>query len=71
MHIKLLGSRAHYPAEFLAANMNTEMNDIERIVVLINEAKENNIEVDAPDINVSFPNLELLAEKRLVLVCLL
>jgi DNA polymerase-3 subunit alpha len=57
--------KAHYPAEFLAANMNTEMNDIDRIVVLINEAKENNIEVDAPDINVSFSEFRAISRKKI------
>ena len=57
--------KAHYPAEFLAANMNTEMNDIDRIVVLINEAKENNIEVDAPDINVSFSEFRAISREKI------
>lgn len=47
--------KTHYPAEFLAANMNTEMNDIDRIVILINEARESGIEIKPPDVNSSFP----------------
>ena len=44
---------AHYPEEFMAALLNSEMNDIERISFLIQEARAAGIEVLAPDINKS------------------
>ncbi len=46
--------KVHYPAEFMSANMTSEMNNIDRIVVLINECKKMGIDVNPPDINISF-----------------
>jgi DNA polymerase-3 subunit alpha len=46
--------KAHYTAEFLAANMTAELNDLDKIVRLIDEAKNFGIEVLAPDVNESF-----------------
>jgi len=46
--------KAHYPAEFMSANLTSEMGTIDRIVILINECKKLGIEVTPPDINVSF-----------------
>jgi len=57
--------KTHYPAEFLAANMNTEMNDIDRIVTLISEAREMGIEVEPPDVNVSFPEFRAISGSKI------
>ncbi len=46
--------KTFYPAEFMAANLTSEMSSIDRIVTLINECKKLNIEVKSPDINVSY-----------------
>ena len=46
--------KVHHPAEFMSANLTSEMGSIDRIVVLINECKKMGIEVLPPDINVSF-----------------
>ena len=46
--------KVYYPAEFMSANLTSEMGNIERIVVLINECKKMKIDVKAPDINISF-----------------
>lgn len=43
--------KAHYPAEFLAANMTAELNDQSKIVALIDEAKRFGITVLPPDVN--------------------
>ena len=43
--------KAHYPAEFMAANLNSEIGDIERLVVLIEECRRMNLDVLPPDIN--------------------
>jgi len=43
--------KAHYPAEFLAANMTAELNDQSKIVALIEEAKRFGITVLPPDVN--------------------
>ncbi len=46
--------KTYYPAEFMSANLTSEMNSIERVVILINECKKLSIEVSPPDINISF-----------------
>ena len=46
--------KTHYPAEFMSANLTSEMGTIDRVVILINECKKQGIEVTPPDINVSF-----------------
>jgi DNA polymerase-3 subunit alpha len=43
--------KANYTAEFMAANMNSEMQDTSRLVVLLNECKQMGVEVLFPDIN--------------------
>ena len=46
--------KVHYPAEFMSANLTSEMGSIDRVVILINECKKIGFEVTPPDINVSF-----------------
>ncbi len=43
--------KAHYPAEFLAANMSAELNNLDTIVALIEDARSFGIEVLPPDVN--------------------
>lgn len=45
--------KAHFPAEFMAANLTSEMNNTSRIVILIEECKRMNINVLPPDVNES------------------
>ncbi len=45
--------KAHWPAQFMAANMNSEMHDTARLVVLLNDCKSMGLEVLFPDINSS------------------
>ena len=45
--------KANYPVEFLAAVMSTEMYNIDRLSLFINEAREKNIEVLVPDVSLS------------------
>ena len=45
--------KAHYPAEFMAANLTSEMNNTSRIVILIDECRRMNINVLPPDVNES------------------
>lgn len=45
--------KAHYPAEFMAATLNSENSDVERISFLIDECKEMGLQVLPPDINES------------------
>jgi len=46
--------KAHYPIEFMAALLTSEVNDVERIGFLISECKKMGLEVLAPDVNESF-----------------
>ena len=45
--------KAHYPAEFMAANLGRNLNDIKKITHLISETKRMGISVLGPDINES------------------
>ena len=37
--------KAHYPAEFMSANLTSEMSNMDRVVILINECRKLKIEV--------------------------
>jgi DNA polymerase-3 subunit alpha len=45
--------KAHFPVEFMAANLSADMGDTDRIVNLINECKNMSISILPPDINLS------------------
>ncbi|HSB51596.1 MAG TPA: DNA polymerase III subunit alpha, partial [Dissulfurispiraceae bacterium] len=45
--------KAHYPVEFMAANLSADMGDTDRIVKLINECRHMVITILPPDINES------------------
>jgi DNA polymerase-3 subunit alpha len=45
--------KSHYPVEFMAALMTSEMGDTDRIRIFMRECRRLNIAVDPPDINVS------------------
>ncbi len=45
--------KAHYPKEFMAANLTSEMGNTDRVVILIDECKQMNIEILPPDVNES------------------
>lgn len=46
--------KAHYPAEFMASNLTSEMSDTKRVVILIEECRRMGINVLPPDVNESF-----------------
>jgi DNA polymerase-3 subunit alpha len=46
--------KTFHAAEFMSANLTSEMSTIDRIVTLINECKKLKIDVKSPDVNVSF-----------------
>ncbi|NQU68050.1 MAG: DNA polymerase III subunit alpha [Candidatus Marinimicrobia bacterium] len=46
--------KTFYPAEFIAANLTTEMENLDRVVILIEEAKNMGVAVHPPDVNTSF-----------------
>jgi len=57
--------KARYTPEFMTALMNSEQNDIERIAVLVNEAKKEGLKVLPPDINESLENFTLLSNNNI------
>ena len=46
--------KAHHPAEFMAANLTSEMGNSKRIVVLTEECRKMEIQILPPDVNESF-----------------
>jgi len=48
--------KAHFPAEFMAANLSHNLNDIKKITQLISESSRMGIEVTRPDVNESSLN---------------
>lgn len=51
--------KANYPLEFFVTYLNLEMNDSDKIYVLFQDIKNNNINIIAPDINISDGNFAL------------
>jgi len=45
--------KAHYPAEYMAAVLTHNLNDIKKIALFIDESKRQNIDVLGPDVNES------------------
>ncbi len=43
--------KAHYPAQFLAANLSAEMHNVDRVVVLVDEANRLGLTLKSPSIN--------------------
>ncbi len=56
--------KAHYPVEFMAAVLNSEKNDLDRISFLIEEIKRSGIDVLPPRINKSFKNFQVSKNGR-------
>ncbi len=48
--------KAHYPVEFMAAMMTSEMNNQDKVTALIYDLRKLNIDLLPPDINKSFVN---------------
>lgn len=46
--------KAHYPVEFMAASLSSEMGSSDRLDILLKECKRMGIEVSRPDINTCF-----------------
>ena len=54
--------KAHYPTELMAALMNSESDDIERIAFLIEECRQMGIDVLAPHINESLGSFTVIKD---------
>mgnify|MGYP000592663383 CR=1 FL=1 len=52
--------KAHYPVQFMAALLNSDKDDLDRIAIEIEEARQMNLEVLPPDINESFKDFAVI-----------
>ena len=52
--------KTHYPAEFMAANLSSEMGDTDKVVKLLDSAKKMGIEILPPDVNTSFEDFRAI-----------
>jgi DNA polymerase-3 subunit alpha len=57
--------KAHHTAAFMAANMSAVMNDTDKVQQLVDDARENRLEVLAPDINSSGYRFEPVDRQRI------
>jgi DNA polymerase-3 subunit alpha len=45
--------KRHYPAEFMAANLSADMQNIDKVVVLVDEVRRMGLELEPPNVNLS------------------
>jgi len=57
--------KAHYPAEFMAATMSSELNNTDKIVQFIEECRRMGIKVLPPDINESNLDFTIIDKKTI------
>ncbi len=55
--------KAHYPVEFMAALLSSEMDNTDKVVKYINECREKGIDVLQPDVNESFQDFTVSGNK--------
>ena len=60
--------KGNYPAEFMAALMTADKNDIERIAIEVEECRQIGIEVLPPSVNKSFGNFTVVDEGQKTLI---
>jgi DNA polymerase-3 subunit alpha len=57
--------KAHYPAEFMAALLSSEIGDTDKVVEYINEARELGLEVLPPSVNESGWKFTVIADRQI------
>ncbi|MFQ6673337.1 MAG: DNA polymerase III subunit alpha, partial [Fidelibacterota bacterium] len=57
--------KTHYPSEFMAANLTSEMTNTARVVTLINECQKLHLTVHPPDVNESDINFKTLDDSTI------
>ncbi|MCH8318875.1 MAG: DNA polymerase III subunit alpha, partial [Bacteroidetes bacterium] len=57
--------KAHYPAEYMAAVLTNNMNNIDKVTFFIDECKRQNIEVLGPDINESNIHFDINKDRKI------
>jgi len=55
--------KAHYAPQFMAALLSCDMANTDKVVLYINECRENGIEVLPPDINESVANFSVITDR--------
>ncbi len=55
--------KAHYPAQFMTSLLSCDMNNTDKVVVYINECKEQGIDVLPPNINESMKDFNVIDDK--------
>lgn len=58
--------KVHYPAEFMAAYMASEIGNIDKLASLVRECRRLGIEIVPPSINTSYVNFDVDEEDRIV-----
>jgi len=56
--------KANYPGEFMTALLNAESSNLERVALIMTEAKKMGIDILPPDINESLENFTLISPVR-------
>jgi DNA polymerase III subunit alpha len=57
--------KAHYPAEFMAALLSSEIGNTDKVVQYINEARELGLEILPPDVNESGFKFTVVGDQRI------
>src|SRR5215218_5905250 len=57
--------KAHYPAEFMAALLSSEIGNTDKVVQYINEARELELEILPPDVNESGFKFTVIGDRRI------
>ena len=57
--------KAHYPAEFMAATLSSDMDDTDKVQLFVADAKANGVEVLPPDINESAFRFEPVSDRAI------
>lgn len=57
--------KTHYPAEFMAALLSSQIGDTDSVVKYINEAREIGLELLPPDVNESGYKFTVIADKKI------
>ncbi|BBN59532.1 DNA polymerase III subunit alpha [Hydrogenovibrio marinus] len=58
--------KTHYPAEFMAAQISSDMDNTDKVVHMVNECYQMGLEIDAPDVNLGQIHFKAVkGEKRL------
>lgn len=58
--------KTHYPSHFMAACMSAEMENTDKVVILLNEANEMGLSVEHPDINLCAHHFRATDENHII-----